>query len=55
MEKTFVGATVDYFKRKEGQTTGEFQQELRALDDADRKYFTKLLEGVGYKITTPTV
>lgn len=55
MEKTLVGALLHYFGRKEGQSTQEFQQEIKDLDAADRVYFTKLLEGIGYKIIPSAV
>lgn len=48
--KSFVGACLEYFGRKEGQTALEFKQELDALTVQDRIDLTKMFPSVGYEI-----
>jgi hypothetical protein len=48
---TFMSAMMDYFGKKPGQSAMEFMQEVKALNDGDRKYFFDLLRAVGYPLT----
>jgi hypothetical protein len=48
---SFVGAMADFFGRKEGQSLGEFNMELKALTPEDRKFFFAGLKQNGYKFT----
>lgn len=50
IKKSFVAACNDYFGRKPGQTLPEFQAELKALTEDDRKYFIREFVKVGYEI-----
>ena len=50
MPITFTKACHDYFGRKPGQSLGEFQQELKALDEADRAYFKREFAKVGIEV-----
>jgi hypothetical protein len=47
---TFVAAMLDFFG-KNGKTTQDFMEEIKALTSADREYFRKHLPSVGYAIT----
>ncbi len=49
--KSFVAAMKDYFGFQPGQTFGGFIAEVRALNDADKAYFTAELTRVGYTVT----
>lgn len=50
-EKTFVGACLEYFGRKPGQSAAEFKHELDALTPQDRADLAAMFPSVGYKIT----
>jgi hypothetical protein len=50
-KKTFVSACNQFFGRLPGQTLGDFQAELKALDDNDRAYFVKEFAKVGIEVT----
>ena len=53
MEKkkmTYVAAMLDYFGKKQGQSSIEFMNELRALEDVDKAWFRAHLPTVGYEI-----
>lgn len=43
-QMSFTAAINEVFGKKPGQTLGEFQQELKALDPTDREYFKKHLK-----------
>lgn len=47
---SFVGAMRDFFGFRPGEGVGQFSQELKALSDDDRAYFTKGLQQNGYII-----
>ena len=49
--KTLLGALMDFFGKKPGQTLQDFSAEMKTLTDADRAYFKAELEKVGYQIT----
>lgn len=46
---SFTTAMLDFFGKAEGQSLSDFGKELKALSPADREYFFKGLQGVGYK------
>jgi hypothetical protein len=48
---SFVGAMADFFGRQEGQTLGDFNKELKALDTAQRAFFLGELKRIGYKFS----
>lgn len=51
MEKlSFTTACLKYFGKKDKQTNTEFMQEIRALTDEDKAYFTALFPSVGIQI-----
>ncbi len=50
MPITFTKACHDYFGRKPDQSLGEFQQELKALDDENRAYFKREFLKIGIEI-----
>lgn len=43
-------AMIDFFGKKEGQTTQGFMEELRALTEMDKAEFRQLLREIGYKL-----
>lgn len=47
---TFMAACKDYFGAKEGQTSMQFAQEIKALTAEDRAEIGKGLEQNGYEI-----
>ena len=47
---SFVTAMLDYFG-KNGKSSTEFMQEMKALTPDDRKWFEENLAKVGYTIT----
>lgn len=49
-EMTFTTAMLDYFGKKQGQSSMEFMGELKALTIADRQWFKDSLPSVGYSI-----
>lgn len=52
IKSSFTKACKEYFGYKPGQNLSEFMAEVRALDAADREYFSKLFLTVGYEITS---
>ena len=51
---TFITACNQYFKRKPGQSLTDFQHELKALTDEDRKYLASEFTKVGITIVAST-
>ena len=49
---SLIVALKSYFGFKPGQTTGDFMTEIKALDEADRAYFKRLLEDILFVQTT---
>lgn len=49
-QMTFTAALVQFFGKKPGQTTGDFMQEVKALDDKDRDYFKREFLKIGIEI-----
>lgn len=47
---SFVGAMKHFFGLRPGKDNKDFLQEMRALSDADRAYFSKHLTNAGYNI-----
>lgn len=47
---TFVQAIHKFFGRKEGQSVGEFSQEIKALPAKDRADLKAMFPSVGYTI-----
>lgn len=54
-QKSFIKAMRDHFGKLPGQTLGDFQNELKALDDGDRAYFTREFTKIGVEITQTAV
>lgn len=54
MPVSFTKACVEYFGKKPGQTLPEFQQELKALTNADRDYFRVEFAKIGIEVEAPT-
>jgi hypothetical protein len=50
MQITFTKAIVEFFGKKPNQSTTEFMQELKALDEKDREYFRREFTKIGYEI-----
>lgn len=47
---TFVKALMEFFGRKEGQTSGDLLAEIKALTPEDREWFAKEFLKVGIEI-----
>lgn len=52
MPVTLTKAIHDFFGKKPNQTLGEFQNEIRALDEADRAYFVREFAKIGVEVET---
>ena len=50
MPITFTKACHDYFGKLPGQSLGDFQKELKALDENDRAYFKREFLKVGIEV-----
>jgi len=49
-EVGFVAACKDFFGQNAGQTLTQFRDEVKCLNEADRKEITAGLTSLGYKI-----
>lgn len=49
---SFAAACLDYFGKKQGQSSVEFMNELRALTDKDKVELKAMFPSVGYNITS---
>jgi len=47
---SFTAACKQYFGYKQGQTLGEFMNEVKELTPSDRLYFIKLFPSIGIEI-----
>lgn len=47
---SLITALLDYFGKKPNQSTSEFAQEIKGLNEADRAEFKEALIERGYKI-----
>lgn len=52
---TFVMACMTFFGKKDGQTTPQFAQELKAIQGQDRTDFVEMFRTVGFDATQETV
>ena len=51
IQMSFTKAIVEHFGKKQGQSTHEFMEEIKALTPADREWFKAEFAKIGIEIT----